>query len=85
MITLDDLQDYGEKSNLKAQMEKLKPIHWQYAASLLAAMREETEAEMNHAWSRMPRSAKPPLDDKLARVIPELIVRVIGQRKGDEK
>jgi len=81
MITLDDLQDYGEKSNLKAHMAKLKPIHWQYAASLLAGMREETEAEMNRVWSQLPRNAKPPLDDKLARIIPELIVRVISNRR----
>lgn len=85
MITIVELKTFAQKSNLAAQVEKLKPMHWQYAETLLAGMREETEAEMNRVWCSMPRSAKPSHDDKLARVIPELIVRVIGQRKGDEK
>jgi hypothetical protein len=77
-ITLDDLENYGLASNLREHVLKLKPPHWSYAAALLAAMREDTESEMNRAWSCLPRSVKPPLDDKGARVVTELISRVIS-------
>lgn len=81
MITLDALKQYAEKSNLKTQVQKLKPEHWKYAESILSQMRDETETEMNRVWSQLPRNAKPPLDDKLARIVPELIVRVISSKK----
>lgn len=79
-ITLDDLENYGLKSNLRDHVLKLKPQHWQYAASLLAAMKNETQEEMNRAWSCLPRNLKPAPDDKLARVVTELICRVISSR-----
>lgn len=80
MITLDDLEDYGLRSNLRDQMTKLKPAHWAYAAALLAAMKADTEEEMNRAWACLPRSVKPAPDDKQARVITELIARVISNK-----
>jgi hypothetical protein len=76
-ITLNDIETFGLQSNLREQVLKLKPEHWQYAASLLSAMKEPTESAMNKAWSEMPRNQKPSLDDKKARIIPELIVRFI--------
>lgn len=81
MITLDELKQYAERSNLKAQVQKLKSEHWRYAETLLAGMRDETETEMNRVWSQLPRNAKPPLDDKLARIVTELIVRVISSKR----
>jgi len=84
-ITLDELENYGLESNLREHVLKLKPQHWQYAASLLAAMKNETEEEMNRAWSCLPRNLKPAPDDKLARVVTELICRVISSRHNKAK
>ena len=84
-ITLDELENYGLASNLREHVLKLKPIHWQYAAALLAAMREDTEIEMNRAWACLPRSVKLPLEDKQARVVTELISRVISNRHAKMK
>lgn len=85
MITVQDLKDFADNSNLRSLAQKLKAEHWRYAESILSQMRDDSEAEMNRVWCSMPRSAKPSPDDKLARVVPELIVRVIGQRKGGVK
>ena len=85
MITIEQLKAFAKGTNIEAQIAKLKPEHWQYAASLLSAMKEPTESAMNKAWSEMPRNQKPSLDDKKARLIPELIVRFISNQKGKKQ
>lgn len=88
MITVQDLKKYADNSNLRTLAKKLRAEHWQYAELLISQMRDDSELEMNRVWCMIPRSAKPSPDDKLARVIPELISRVITLRKqqqGDSK
>lgn len=85
MITIEQLKTFAQQSNIAAQVDKLKPEHWFYAQRLLNAMNEPTEAAMNKAWSQMPRDEKPSLDDKKARLIPELIVRFISNQKGKKQ
>jgi hypothetical protein len=81
MITIEQLKAFAKGTNIEAQIAKLKPEHWQYAASLLSAMKEPTESAMNKAWSEMPRDEKPSLDDKKARIIPELIICFISSKQ----
>lgn len=81
MITIQDLKDFAESSNLKSLASKMKESHWSYAEHLLNKMKNDSEAEMNRVWCSLPRAEKPNPEDKLARLVPELIVRVIGQRK----
>lgn len=84
-ISLDDLENYGLTSNLRDHVLKLKPHHWDYAARLLAGMAEDTEQAMNRAWAALPRAVKPKPEDKLARVVTELIARVISNRHAQAK
>lgn len=84
MITTQELKDFAEKTNLKTLVSKLKPIHWNYAEAIIAGMREDTEGEMNRSWSRLPKSAKPDSDDKLGRIIPELISRYLAHRRNSK-
>lgn len=84
MITTQELKDFAEKTNLKTLVSKLKPIHWNYAEAIIAGMREDTEGEMNRSWSRLPKAAKPDSDDKLGRIIPELISRYLAHRRNSK-
>jgi hypothetical protein len=79
-ITLRELEDFGKTTNLVKHIQKFKPEHWDYAARILAGMDKCTEEEMNKSWAKIPRYLKPSLDDKLARVVPELICRFISFR-----
>jgi len=84
VITIQELKDFAETTNLKTLAGKLKPIHWNYAEAIIAGMREDTEGEMNRSWSRLPKASKPSSDDKLARVIPELISRYLSSRRNSK-
>jgi hypothetical protein len=83
-ITLRELEDFGKTTNLVSHIQKFKPEHWDYAARILAGMNEDTEEAMNKSWAKIPRYLKPSLDDKLARVVPELICRFISKRKNQK-
>jgi hypothetical protein len=81
MITIEQLKEYAVCTNIDNKVKGLRSIHWEYAKNLLSAMVEDTEEAMNDAWSEMPRNQKPSLDDKKARIIPELIVRFISSKQ----
>jgi hypothetical protein len=83
MITIEQLKKFAIGTNIEKKVNELLPIHWIYAKYLVSHMREDTEQEMNRVWTRMPRNLKPSLDDKKARLIPELISRFITVHRKD--
>jgi hypothetical protein len=64
---------------MQAHVAKLKDVHWAYGSALLRDMRDDTEAELNCAWCRLPAHEK--MTDKQSRIVIELIVRLLSIRK----